>query len=248
MGLFGLFDKKDKRPDEYLESNRKKLESFNVTKAWGIKKYRTAMQFVYDEDRREFVVVEGPVDDPEIDFRDKNPDVVDFDQVKDVWLDVDEYWTEGKGEFEPKPVSQNLTQDKYKDVYWRYDFYLNIETDHPYAGTIRYKMNFKPTITKVPQRGIFYKRGVGIGGTYRGEEISQLALGLQAFDEDEQKAEELKKKLEVLLLKNKNKSMLESVTDGLVRDASNEMYFKKLANMGAHAARADRISRLLLKR
>ena len=243
----GLFRKKERRPEEYLEENRRKLDQFNVTKAWGIKKYRTAMQFVYDQERRQFVVVEGPVEDPAVDFRDKNPDVIDFDQVKDVWLEVDEYWTEGKGEFEPKPFNQNITQDRYKDVYWRYDFYLNIETDHPYAGTIRYQMNFKPTITKVPEKhGFIYRRGVGIGGTYRGEEISRLALELQAFDEDEQKAAEFKRKLDILLVKNKDKSILGSVTDKLVRDASNEIYFKKLANMGAHVARADRISRLLL--
>lgn len=242
----GLFSKKEKRPAEYLEQNRALLQGFNVTKAWGVKKYRPAMQFVYDQEKRQFVVVEGPAEDPSIDFRDKNPDVISFDQVKDVWLEVDEYWTEGNGEFEPRPF-QNITQDKYKDVYWRYDFYLNIETDHPYAGTIRYKMNYKPTITKVPQKfGIIYRRGVGIGGTYRGDELGQLALELQAFDEDEQKAAEFKKKLDIVLVKNKNKTILESVADKMVRDVSNEIYFKKLANMGAHVARADRISKLLL--
>jgi hypothetical protein len=243
----GLFSKKDKRPAEYIEENRRLLDEFNVTKAWGVKKYRVAEQFVYDEDKRQFVIVEGPVEDPSVDFRDKNPDVISFDQVKDVWLEVDEYWTEGNGEYEPKPI-QTITQDRYKDVYWRYDFYLNIETDHPYAGTIRYRMNFKPTITKVPQKhGIFYRRGVEIGGTYRGDEIEQLALDLQAFDEDEQKAADFKKKLDILLVKNKGKSVMQGVRDNLVRDAKNEIYFKMLANMGAHVARADRISKLLLK-
>ena len=242
----GLFSKKDKRPADYLEENRRMLDEFSVTKAWGIKKYRVATQFVYDESHRWFVVVEGPVEDPAVDFRDKNPDVVSFDQVKDVWLDVDEYWTEGNGEYEPKPI-QTITQDKYKDVYWRYDFYLNIETDHPYARTIRYQMNFKPTITKVPEKwGMFYRRGVEIGGSYRGEEITQLALELQAFDEDEKKAADFQKKLDILLVKNRGKSLFEGTRDKLVRDARNEIYFRKLANMGAHAARADRISRLLL--
>lgn len=242
----GLFKKKEKRPAEYLEENRRLLDEFNVTKAWGIKKYRVAMQFVYDMDKRQFVVVEGPIDDPSVDFRDKNPDVVSFDQVKDVWLEVDEYWTEGNGEFETRPLNQNLLQERYKEVYWRYDFYLNIETDHPYAGTIRYQMNFKPTITKVPQHGITFKRGVGIGGTYRGEEIEQLALELQAFEEDEKKAEDVNRKLDIILVKNKGKSFLEGVGGNLVKDAKNEIYYKKLANMGAHAARADRISKLLL--
>lgn len=242
----GLFSKKDKRPAEYLEANRQLLDAFNVTKAWGVKKYRVALQFVYDKEKRQFLIVEGPVDDPEINFRDKNPDVVSFDQVEDVWLEVDEYWTEGKGEYEPRPINEVLLQEQYKDVYWRYDFYLNIRTTHPYAQTIRYKMNFKPTITKVPQRGILFKRGLGIGGTYHGEEIEQLALELQVFNEDEQKAEDFRRKLDILLVKNKGKTVIESVTDKLVRDATNELYFTKLANMGAHVARADRVSKLLL--
>lgn len=67
-----------------------------------------------------------------------------------------------------------LTQEKYKDVFWRYDFYLIIRTDHPYAGTIRYKMNFKTTVMKVPERGFMYRRGLEIGGTYEGEKIRGL--------------------------------------------------------------------------
>ena len=64
---------------------------------------------------------------------------------------------------------------------------------------------------------------------------------------DEQKAAEFRKKLDRVLLKNRDKGFLEAVTGDLVRDASNEIYFRKLANMGAHVARADRISRLLIQ-
>ena len=62
----GLFSKKDKRPAEYIEENRRLLDEFNVTKAWGVKKYRVAEQFVYDQDKRQFVIVEGPVEDPSV--------------------------------------------------------------------------------------------------------------------------------------------------------------------------------------
>lgn len=79
-----------------------------------------------------------------------------------------------------------------------------------------------------------------------GEELRQLALELQAFDENEQKAADFRRKLDAVLLKNKGKSIVEAVTGDLARDAANEIYFRKLANMGAHVARADRISRLLL--
>lgn len=234
-----------RRQLEYREDNRKALDDFEVTKAWGIKKYADAMQFVYDAGKRQFVICEGPADTME-DFADRNPDIISFDQVKDVWLEVDEYWTEGNGEFEARPFNQNLTQDKYKEVYWRYDFYLGIRTDHPYAGEIRYKMNYKPTIMKVPNNGIFFRRGVGIGGVYRGEELTELATQLEAFADSEANASELRRKLDVLLLRNKDRGVMDSVKAGITRAVNEEIYFRKIGNMGAHAARAARISKLLL--
>ncbi len=229
----------------YREENRKDLEDFTVTKAWGVKKYTDAMQFVYDAEKRQFVVCKGPAEKTE-DFADRNPDIISFDQVNDVWLEVDEYWTEGSNEFETRPFNQNLTQDKYKEVYWRYDFYLNIETDHPYASVIRYKMNYKPTILKVPNNGIFFRRGVGIGGTYRGEDLAELGTQLEAFADSEANAMELRKKLDVLLLRHKDRSIMDSVKAGIKNAVNEEIYFKKIGNMGAHAARAARISKLLL--
>lgn len=227
------------------EENRRLLDDFEVTKAWGIKKYADAMQFVYDAGKRQFVVCEGPADKTE-DFADRNPDIISFDQVRDVWLEVDEYWTEGNGEFETKPFNQNLTQDQYKEVYWRYDFYLGITTDHPYATEIRYKMNYKPTIMKVPNNGIFFRRGIGIGGTYRGDGLAELASQLEAFADSEASAIDLRRKLDVLLLRNKDRSIKDSVKAGIKAAINEEVYFKKIGNMGAHVTRAARISRLLL--
>ncbi|MDD6707929.1 hypothetical protein [Eubacterium pyruvativorans] len=52
----GLFKRKEKTlsPEECAakEENRRMLEQFQVTKAWGIKKYPTAMQFIYGETHR----------------------------------------------------------------------------------------------------------------------------------------------------------------------------------------------------
>ena len=240
MGLFRK--KKEDRPAGYLEENREKLEKFEMTKAWGIKKYAPAMQFIFDEKGREFVIVEGPAET----FKEKNPDVISFDQAKRVVLEVDEYWTTGKGEFEPKPFSQTLTQDKYKDVYWRYDFYLKIDTDHPYAGNIRYKMNFKPTIMKVPQHGFIFHRGLEIGGEYEGEEIDILTARLEAFAGKEEGFARREKMMDIFLLRNKGKGSLESICDGLVEDVNKDKYLKKIANMAAHTARAGRITKLLL--
>ncbi len=52
----GLFKRKEKTlsPEECAakEEIRRMLEQFQVTKAWGIKKYPTAMQFIYGETHR----------------------------------------------------------------------------------------------------------------------------------------------------------------------------------------------------
>lgn len=53
------------------------LEQFQVTKVWGIKKYPTAMQFIYDEANWWFAVAEGPVDT----FREREPAVPRFGQA-----------------------------------------------------------------------------------------------------------------------------------------------------------------------
>lgn len=116
-----------------------------MTKAWGVKKYPVAMQFIYDEPHQWFVVVEGP----ENTFKEREPYVVRFDQVESVAVEVDEYWSESGDRYAPKGQGI-LTQDMYKKVYWRYDFYLIIRTQHPCVKTIRNKMNFRTTIMKVP--------------------------------------------------------------------------------------------------
>ena len=77
MGLFSRKKKVSPEEERALEENRAKLDSFQVTKAWGIKKYGPAMQFIYDENAKQFVVVEGP----EETFRERNPFIVGFDQV-----------------------------------------------------------------------------------------------------------------------------------------------------------------------
>ena len=59
-----------RRQHEYREENRRLLDDFEVTKAWGIKKYADAMQFVYDAGKRQFVICEGPTDKTE-DFADR---------------------------------------------------------------------------------------------------------------------------------------------------------------------------------
>lgn len=106
---------------------------------------------------------------------------------------------------------------------------------------IGYKMNYRTTIMKVPQR-ITYRRGLEIGGTYEGTELTELAGIMDGIGKSENKALDMERKIDVVLLRNKDKSFLEKLSDGL----NDDVYLKKLENVSAHIKRADRISKLLL--
>lgn len=221
----------------WRDSQKDQLAAFNMTKAWGIKKYPDAMQFIFDREKKLFTVVPGP----EESFKDRKPDIFSFSDALNVTLEVDEYWSEKGGEFDPRGIGQ-LTQDRYKDVFWRYDFYLVIKMNHPFIEEIRYKMNYKTTIMKVPQRGIVFRRGLGIGGTYTGEDLKGLANALESIGAKEESAIETGKELDVIMLRDKDKSLVEKIVQGLEDDK----YLKKIENISAHVKRAARISKLLL--
>ncbi|MDO4467535.1 MAG: hypothetical protein Q4C49_11130 [Bacillota bacterium] len=87
MGLFDKFKKKSPEELQALEDNKKLLEEFNMTKALGVKKYLVAQQFIYDQDKRLFCVVNGPAEE----FKEKEPWIISYDQVEAVWLEVDEW-------------------------------------------------------------------------------------------------------------------------------------------------------------
>lgn len=244
MGFFSKKKKDAPDPKERAakEENRRKLDEFNVTKAWGIKKYEGAgaYQFIFDEEKRWFVVVPGPVSD----FRDKEPWVVDFDQASDVILDVDEYWTKEGGQYAPGRDHGILLMDDYSKVYWRYDFYLTIGTHHPYAGKIRYKMNFKTTVTKVESRNLMYRRGFEIGGSYRGKQIKELRGKMDELIETEQKAVKRGHVLDMLDSDHPDNAA-DAVKQGVRGAVGESRYMKKIENMRNHVKRAERIAALL---
>ena len=237
MGLFDKLKKDSPEKIEAMEKNQQQLMDFVMTKAWGVKKYRESMQFIYDNEHKQFVVVEGPEDT----FRERNPWIVSFDQVQDVSLEVDEYWTQtGKLEDHLREPKQLLQKD-YDKVYWRYDFYINIKTSHPYAKNIRFKTNYGPTIVRVQKQGIFYRRGLEIGGEYKGKEITDLIEKMNAM---------IGKDKEVISTRNTINLLTNQEPDGvmgkLARDSMDEKYISRLENMIGHIQRAQRISTLLL--
>ena len=219
--------------------NRELLASFNPSKFLGVKKY-VAPLCIIDEEARKFTVANGPQDQ----FRDCNPDIIDFDMVEDVYLQVEEDWSEDDNpHFATKDSLGALPQEKYDEVFWRYDFYLHIVlSGHPYLNHIKYKMNFKTTVLKVPQRKFMFKRGLEMNGAYKGKEIKALAEKLGENLESEGTAIKREDVLDVLTLKNKDKSLVDGIKDKLM----DEHYLSKIENMQNHVKRAQRIRRILL--
>ncbi|NLY87416.1 MAG: hypothetical protein GX083_02560 [Clostridiales bacterium] len=238
-----LFSRKKEISAEEIqakEENKKKLEDFNVTKAWGVKKYESAMQFIFDKEKRQFVVVEGP----EETFKEKNPYVIDFDQVEDVVLEVEEMWFEKSGQTGQQDIfnRRNLMQDMYAKVEWHYDCYVIIKTTHPFAEEIKFKTNYKPTIVKVKSRRFLYRRGLEIGGQYRGEGIEELIRKMSEWVGREESAVKKDKVLGPLTGGGKA-----SFGEKFLADWMDGVYIQRVENMIKHVERVDRISKLLLK-
>ncbi len=237
MGLFSR--KKEVSPEELAarEENKKRLEEFTPTKSWGIKKYPDAMQFMYDENMKAFVVVEGPDDT----FKERNPFVIDFDQVKDVWLEVDEWWTEGDNKFDVTRSGKILLQGDYSKVFWRYDFYINIETTHPFAGAIRYKMNYNTNILKVPGTHLFVHRGLELDKkTYRRPEIKEAVEKLEAFEEQIKSGLKKEKAFDIL-----TQQRPDTILGKLEKDLTDDWYVSRIENVVGHLKRAYRISKVV---
>ena len=236
----GLFSKKLSAEEiAALDENRRRLDDFEVSAAWGVKKVANAKQFIYDEKNRNFVVVDGP----EETFRERNPWIIGFDHVRDVYLEVDEWWTETNEKYAVGRGYGILTQDRYDDVFWRYDLYMVIETDHPYAKTIRYAMNTSPIITKVQGMHLFVRRGLELKGVYRGKEIAEQITRLEKLIDDETKALGKERTFDLVTGKNRGEGVIEGVVTDLVEDH----YIKRIEFVIKHMQRVQRVAKLLEK-
>lgn len=238
MGLFFRKKTEEVSNEERFarEENRMKLEEFQMTKALGVKKYEAAMQFIYDEEARRFVVVEGPAET----FRERNPWVIDYDQVEDVWLEVEEYWTESGDAYAIKGFGRLLAED-YSKVYWRYNFFLNIQTSHPYAKTIRFQMNYKTNVFRLPSFNIFIHRGLELNGKIPCDKIPQQVERLEKFAVDCDKAIRSGKVLDTL-----RGTRPDGFFEKLLKDGKEAYYVGRIENVCKHLKRAEKIHHILL--
>ncbi len=124
----------------YREENKEQVKAFRVTRTLGKKRGRVLL----DEDAGKFVVLK---DNPS-NWKDTNPDVLDFSKVTGCTVDVDE--DENKDEIKRKnakgeEVSFNPPRYNYS---WDYDVYVNIEVRHKYFSQMRIKINDSSIDTK----------------------------------------------------------------------------------------------------
>ena len=239
----GIFDFKKKMSEEekvFQQENLKRLENeFERTKALGVKKFPDAMQFIYDKERRCFVVVEGPEDD----FKSKNPYIIDFDQVKDAYIEVEEFWTEKIDKHALKePMQNRLMMEDFDKVLWRYNIIMHIETTHPYAKHIEYQMNYNTIITRISGLRLICRRGLELNGEYRGEEIKKQSERVAEFAEHQQEAVGKEKMLD-LVTGNRPDSLLGKMTV----DYFEQKFVDRMNNISKHLERAYRICKILGK-
>ncbi len=196
MGLFDFMRKGKEEKKAFQEENLKRLESeFDMTAALGMKEFPDAMQFIYDEGRKCFVVVEGPEDD----FKSKNPYIVDFDQVKEAYVEVDEYWTEKPDKFAIRePMQESLKMEDFDKVFWRYNIIVHIKTTHPYAKHIECQLNRETIITRISGLRLISRRGLELNGKYKGEDIKKQSERIAEFAAHQQEAVGKEKMLDLV--------------------------------------------------
>ena len=110
----------------YREANKEKVAAFQPTKVIG-----GNMNLYFDEDKKQWLATRSR------NWRNENPDVMDFSQVTGCTLDIDESRHELKREdSEGNEVSYNPPRYEYS-----YDFNMTIHINAPWFSEIRFQIN-----------------------------------------------------------------------------------------------------------
>ena len=111
---------------EYREANKDAVAAFNVTRTLG-----QATKVLLDEDNMKFIVTSSS------NFRNSNPDVLDFSQVTGCNVDVQESKSEIRKTLpDGKHESYNPAQYNYS-----YNVYVTVYVNNPYFSEMRFKVN-----------------------------------------------------------------------------------------------------------
>lgn len=123
---------------DYREDNKQAVAAFNTTRSLG-----SNTKVLLDEDNRKFMVTSAR------DLASANPDVLDYAQVTDCKVDVQEHKSELKRK-DKDGKSVSYVPPRYE---YSYDFYVIISVNHPYFNEIKFKLNSSSIkITPPPAR------------------------------------------------------------------------------------------------
>ena len=110
----------------YREANKEKVAAFHPTRTFNCREY-----LILDEDKRQLIVTDHR------NWKDENPDVIDFSDVTGCDLDVNETRRElYRKNTEGKTVSYEPKRYEY-----RYDFNMTIAVNNPYFTEIPLRVN-----------------------------------------------------------------------------------------------------------
>lgn len=109
----------------YREANKDDVAAFHVTRTMG-----RDTKILFDEDAKKFIVTDSS------NWRNANPDVISFDQVTGVDLDIDEDSVEAFRE------NSDGDEESYNPPRYTfcYDFHLRISVNHPYFSEIAFDL------------------------------------------------------------------------------------------------------------
>ena len=141
----------------YREANKEKVAAFHPTRTINCREY-----LILDEDKRQMIVTDTK------NWRDANPDVIDFADVTGCDLDVDESRREL---FHKNAEGKNVSYEPKRYEY-SYDFNMTIAVNNPYFTEIPLRIND----SEIKFRGgSEYRQAEKTAG-----EIQELLLGIRA--------------------------------------------------------------------
>ena len=111
------------------EKNNEKVQHFNATRVIGVD-----TKVIIDEDKGQFVISNTKF------FKGENPDVIDFADVINCFVDT----TEKRTEIKYLDSLDNVKSFVPPCYAYSYDFYVAIDTKIPYLETIEFKLNAQP--------------------------------------------------------------------------------------------------------
>ncbi len=110
----------------YREANKGKVAAFHPTRTFNCREY-----LILDEDKRQLIVTDRK------NWKDENPDVIDFADVTGCDIDVDESRTEL---YHKNAEGKNVSYEPKRYEY-SYDFNMTIAVNNPYFTEIPLRVN-----------------------------------------------------------------------------------------------------------